>query len=141
MLKLLDKYPTPERIARAAFESLTKIPHVRQEKAKKLQEAAKGSVASLQGRLAEQLVRQAVTEVRHAQQGQQTLEKLLREAFAALPATGHLQVATIAGIGEVTAAVLVAKIVSIDRCATAESFRRGLRTDSAKLRPKARILK
>jgi len=55
VLKLLDKYPTPERIARAAFESLTKIPHVRQEKAKKLQEAAKGSVASLRGGLAEQL--------------------------------------------------------------------------------------
>ena len=67
-------------------------------------------------------MRQAVSEVKHAQQGQQTLEKLLREAFAALPTTGHLQVATIAGIGEITAAVLVAKIVSIDQFETAENL-------------------
>ncbi|NIL98213.1 MAG: transposase, partial [Planctomycetales bacterium] len=58
----------------------------------------------------------------HAQQGQQTLEKLLCQAFEALPESGHLQVATIPGVGQVTAAVLVAKIVSIDRFATPENL-------------------
>jgi transposase len=122
VLKLLDKYPTPERIARAALASLEKIPHLGSDKAQKVQEAAGRSVSSLHGAVAEQLVRQAVAEVTHAQQGQQALEKMLCEAFEALPESGHLQVATIAGIGQVTAAVLVAKIVSIDRFATPENL-------------------
>jgi len=122
VLKLLDKYPTPARIARAALASLEKIPHLGSDKAQKVQEAAGRSVTSLRGAVAEQLVRQAAAEVAHAQQGQQTLEKLLSEAFEALPTSGHLQVATIPGIGQVTAAVLVAKIVSIDRFATPENL-------------------
>jgi transposase len=122
VLKLLDKFPTPDRIHHAALESLYQIPHIRRDSAKKLQEAAERSVASLRGGLAEQLVRQAVGEVKHAQQGQQTLEKLVQEAFTALPPTGHLQVVTIPGIGEATAAVLVAKIVSIERFASAENL-------------------
>lgn len=79
-------------------------------------------MASLRGEFAERLIRQAVADIRHAQQGQQTLEKLLSQAFDALPSSGHLQVATIPGIGTVTAAVLVAKIVSIDRFETAEQL-------------------
>ena len=41
-------------------------------------------------------------------------------AFADLPSSGHVQVITIPGIGEATAAVLVAKIVDIDRFETPE---------------------
>jgi hypothetical protein len=39
-------------------------------------------------------------------------------AFADLPASPHVQVLTITGIGEATAAALVAKIVDINRFAT-----------------------
>ena len=122
VLQLLEKYPTPERIARAALKSLTRIPYVGIDKANKVQAAAKETVASLRGAWAEPLVRQAVAEVRHAQQGQQELENLLLEAFRALPPSGHLQLVTIPGIGEVTAAVLVAKIVSIDRFLVADNL-------------------
>ncbi len=120
VLALLDKYPTPARIARAAMQSLAGIPRLRPDKAKKIHDAAKETIASLGGEVAETLVRQAVADIKHAQRGQQTLEKLLSQAFEALPASGHLQVATIPGIGAVTAAVLVAKIVSIGRFETAE---------------------
>ena len=120
VLTLLDKYPAPQRIARASVKSLEKIRYVDSTKATAVQAAAKQSVGSLRGAMAESLVKQAVDEVRHAQQSQQNLEKLLSEAFAALPNSGHSQVETIAGIGKVTAAVLTAKIVSIDRFETDE---------------------
>ncbi len=60
VLNLLDKYPTPVRIARAARKSLEKIPHVGKDKAAKVQQAASQSIASLRGTLTEALVRQAV---------------------------------------------------------------------------------
>ena len=43
---------------------------------------------------------------------------MLTAAFADLPASAHVQVVTITGVGDATAAVLVAKIVDIDRFAT-----------------------
>ena len=45
---------------------------------------------------------------------------MLITAFSDLPASPHVQVLTISGIGEATAAALVAKIVDIDRFATAD---------------------
>jgi hypothetical protein len=59
-----------------------------------------------------------VSEVRHSQNAEKTLRQLLSSAFAALPRSPHVQVITISGIGEATAAVLVAKIVDIDRFET-----------------------
>src|SRR5439155_15567378 len=50
------------------------------------------------------------------------VRQLLAEAFAALPVSPHVQIVTIPGIGTATAAVLVAKIVAIDRFATPEQF-------------------
>jgi transposase len=122
VLKLLDKYPTPERMARASLTSLEKIPHIRRDKAKRIHEAAQATVGSFRGAAAEQLVRQAIDEIKHAGQGQETLEKLLSESFAGLPAGGHSLVSTIPGIGVTTAAVLVSKIVSIDRFETADNL-------------------
>ena len=75
-------------------------------------------MASLRGELAEALVRDLVNQVRHCQKAEQDLRQLLPEAFADLPASPHVQVLTIPGIGEATAAALVAKIVDIDRFAT-----------------------
>src|SRR4029077_20878372 len=48
------------------------------------------------------------------------LRELLTAAFADLPSSGHLQLITIPGIGGATAAVLVAKIVDIERFETPE---------------------
>ncbi len=47
-------------------------------------------------------------------------QRLLAEAWDDLPASPHVRVLTIPGIGKATAAVLVAKIVDIDRFATPE---------------------
>jgi transposase len=118
VLRLLDKYPTAERIAQAHRATLGKIPYLPHEQAEALHQAAQRSVASLRGAVAEALVRELVTEVRHSQNAEKTLRQLLTSAFAALPRSPHVQVVTVSGIGEATAAVLVAKIVDIDRFAT-----------------------
>lgn len=122
VLQLLDKYPTPERIAQARLTSLEKIPHLPRDKAPSLHQAAQQSVGSLRGAVAESLVRDLVTQVRHCEQAERRMRQLLQTAFADLPASAHLQVVTIPGIGEATAAVLVAKIVDIDRFETPEDL-------------------
>jgi transposase len=118
VLRLLDTYPTAERIAQAHRASLEKIPSLSGEQAQALHQAAKQSVATLRGPVAEALVRALVTQARHCQKAENDLRQLLTAAFADLPSSPHVQVVTIPGIGEATAAVLVAKIVDIDRFAT-----------------------
>jgi transposase len=118
VLKLLEKYPTAERIAGAHLASLEKIPHLSSEQAQALHQAAKQSVASLSGDLAEALVRDLVSQLQQCQQAERQLRKMLLAAFSDLPASPHVQVLTIPGIGEATAAALVAKIVDIDRFPT-----------------------
>ena len=118
LLELLAQYPTPEKIAGAKRSSLLAIAYLTEEKADKIQAAAKRSVGSVCGEIAEQLVRSQVGEVRHSQQTEKELENLLKKTYRALPLSPHVQLQTILGIGEMTAAVLVAKIVSIDRFET-----------------------
>jgi transposase len=118
VLRLLDKYPSAQRIAQAQLGSLEKIPYLPQDQALPLHQAAQHSVASLRGEVAETLVRELVAQVRHCQQTEQKMRQLLSAAFAELPPSGHLQVVTIPGIGDASAAALVAKIVDMDRFAT-----------------------
>jgi transposase len=122
VLRLLDKYPTPERIAQARLASLAKIRHLPQDKAESLHRAAQKSVGSLKGGVTETLVRDLVCQVRHCQQAEQNMRDLLKAAFAALPASGHRHLITIPGVGEGTAAVLVAKIVDINRFETPDDL-------------------
>jgi transposase len=119
LLRMLDKYPTAERIAKARLNSLTAIPHLNKKKACQLQEAAKESVAAERGKIMEELVRQSVRGLLQSLDAEKQLEKLLLEAFAAVPDERTKRIATINGIGKRTAAVLVAKIGSIDRFPTA----------------------
>jgi transposase len=122
VLQLLDKYPTAPRIAQARLGSLVKIPYLPRDKAKAIHEAAQQSVGSLQGALAETLVREMVAQLRHCQATENKLRQLLLSAHAELPPSGHVHLASIPGIGAATAAVLTAKIVSIDRFETAEDL-------------------
>jgi transposase len=122
VLRLLKKYPTADRIAAARLSSLEKIPHLDSEKAQALQKAAGQSVASFRGAGAESLVRNLVDQVVRNLRAQRDLRQLVRETWNDLPASPHVQVLTIPGIGQATAAILVAKIGDIDRFATPESL-------------------
>jgi transposase len=122
VLHLLDKYPTPQRIGQARLTSLQKIPYLSAELAEQIHLVAQQSVASMQGEIAETLVRDLVDQVRHSQRVEQQMRQLLSEAFAQLPPSAHLQVETISGIGTATAAVLVAKIIDVRRFAEPEKL-------------------
>lgn len=115
VLSLLAKYPTPAKIAGAQISSLLKIPYLKKEKAEKIQAAARHSVASVQGPVAEELIRVSVDSIKQSRAATRKWKKLLEQAFDALPPGPHRQVETIPGIGKQTAAALVAKIVDIDR--------------------------
>jgi transposase len=122
VLRLLQEYPTAERIAAARLTSLERIPHLDNDQAQALQRAAGRSVASFRGPVAEALVRDLVDQVLHSREAQRDLQRLLTDAWDDLPGSPHVQVLTIAGIGPATAAILVAKIVDIDRFATPNSL-------------------
>lgn len=122
ILKMLQKYPTAKRVAAARLESVKQIPWLRPDKAEAIHQAAKQSVGSLHGDLAESLVRQSVERVEQCLQAEKKLEDMLVQAYKALPPSGHLQIETILGIGQATAAVLVSKMISIDRFETPEDL-------------------
>lgn len=120
VLHLLDQYPSAQRIAQARLASIQKIPYLPADKAEPLHQAARQSVGSLRGTVAETLVRDLVAQLRNCEQAEQKMRNLLTAALDDLPASGHLQIVTIPGIGTATAAVLVAKVVDIDRFPTPE---------------------
>lgn len=122
VLRLLASYPTAKRVAAAHLSSLEKIPHLDGDRARAIRQAACQSVASLDGAVAEALVGNLVEQVVRCRAARRDLERLLADAWDALPPSPHVQVLTIPGIGQATAAVLVAKIVDINRFATPESL-------------------
>jgi transposase len=122
VLHLLDKYPTAQRIGQARLTTLRNIPYLAPELAEQLHLLAQQSVACLSGDVAETLVRDLVAQVRHTQRAENQLRRLLHDAYTALPASAHLQVVTVPGIGVATAAVLIAQAIDIHRFPTAAHF-------------------
>jgi transposase len=116
VLELVHRYPTARNLAQASATDLAQIPYLPQTQATPLLEQARCSIASLGGAVAEELVRDHVRQLRDVRARQKRLEKLLVSAYQALPHANHL--ATIPGIGDVTAAVLTTFILDIDRFAT-----------------------
>jgi transposase len=118
VLSLLEKYPTPDKLARAKTESLAKVPHLATDMAETLRAAAAHSTASNCGPIAAELIRQKVHSIRQEQAAFASLTSLVEQAWQALPDGPSQRPRTIPGIGLQTAAALVAKIVSIERFAT-----------------------
>jgi transposase len=122
VLELLDRYPTAQRLGQARLTTLEQISYLTAELAAQIHLVAQQSVACLSGNVAETLVRDLVAQVRHTQHAEDQLRRLLSDAYAALPASAHLQVVTIPGIGVATAAAIIAQTVDIHRFATPEHF-------------------
>ena len=116
VLELLHRYPTASRLATATPTDLGNIPYLPPAQVAPLLEHARTSIASLGGDTAAELVRDHVRQLRDVGARQKRLENLLVTASHALPQTNHL--ATLPGIGDVTAAVLTAFILDIDRFQT-----------------------
>jgi transposase len=115
VLELLHRHPTAALLATANAGDLAAIPYLPDGHVTALLEAARSSIGSLSGPAVAELVRDQVRQLRDCGARQQRLEGLLVTAYRALPKANHLD--TIKGIGEVTAAVLTAFILDIDRFA------------------------
>jgi transposase len=115
VLELVHRYPTAALLAAAGADDLAAIPYLPDGSIAPLLARARSSVASLSGPAVEELVRDQVRQLRDSGARQQRLEGLLVKAYRALPVANHLD--SIPGIGEVTAAVLTAFIVDIERFA------------------------
>lgn len=116
VLELLTRFPTARLLARATAGDLEAIPYLPHGRVAEFLAAARASIGSLAGPVAEDLVRDQVRQVRDAGARQKRLETLLVAAYRDLPADNHL--ATIPGIGDVTAAILTAFVLDVDRFAT-----------------------
>jgi transposase len=116
VLELVHRYPTASLLAAAAEADLAAIAYLPEAQVAPLLQHARSSIGSLRGPTIEELVRDQVRQLRDVGARQKRLEKLLADAYHALPKANHL--ATIPGIGDVTAAVLTAFILDIDRFAT-----------------------
>jgi len=115
VLELLTRYPTARSLATAGEADLARIPYLPHARIAVLLSHARTSIASLAGPAAEELVRDQVRQLRDNRARQKRLENSLISAYRGLPTPNHL--ATIPGIGEVTAAILTAFIVDIQRFA------------------------
>jgi transposase len=116
VLELMHRYPTAAVLATASAADLASIPYLPDKNITALLAHARSSIASLSGATIEELVRDQVRQLRDVRARQQRLEGLLVTAYRALPRANHLD--SIPGIGEVTAAVLTAFILDIERFAT-----------------------
>jgi transposase len=116
VLELVHRYPTAALLAGASAEDLAAIPYLPDAQVTPLGEHARGSVGSLQDATMAELVRDQVRQLRDVGARQKRLETLLVGAYRALPQCNHLD--SINGIGAVSAAVLTAFILDIDRFQT-----------------------
>jgi transposase len=113
VLELVHRYPTAPLLAAAGADDLAAIPYLPDHQVAPLLTGARSSIGSLSGPATAELVRDQVRQLRDTLARQKRLETLLIGSYRALPRANHLD--TIPGIGAVTAAVLTAFILDIDR--------------------------
>jgi transposase len=113
VLELLHRYPTAALLAQARAEDLAAIAYLPDKQIEPLLEHARDSIASLSGPAIEELIRDQVRQLRDCSARQKRLEEQLVTAYRVLPGANHLD--TIPGIGAVTAAVLTAFILDVER--------------------------
>jgi transposase len=116
VLELVTRYPTAKLVGQATAADLEAVPYLPHQRIDELLAAARDSIGSLDGNLAEELVRDQVRQLRDASARQKRLENLLVSAYRDLPAPNHL--GTIKGFGDVTAAILTAFVADIDQVHT-----------------------
>jgi len=116
VLELVQRYPTAPLLAAATPTDLAQIAYLPDKHVAPLLEHARTSIASMDGAAVEELVREQVRQLRDVGARQKRLENLLVSAYRALPQTNRLD--SIPGVGAVTAAILTAFILNIERFET-----------------------
>lgn len=122
ILKMLQLYPTAERIAATRISTLAKLPHIGLELATKLHEAAKVSTAANRSSAAQQLIMSKVQAILAELKMHDDIEQIVQNVVKELPPGPHQRVRSIPGIGPQTEAALIAKIVTIKRFRSANAL-------------------
>lgn len=116
ILELVHRYPTAPLLAAASAADLAAIAYLPDQQIEPLLSHARSSVASLAGPTMEELLRDQVRQLRDGRARQKRLENAMIQAYRHLPTPNYSD--TIPGVGDVTAAVLTAFILDIDRFET-----------------------
>jgi transposase len=116
VLELCTRYPTAQRLAAASPSDLENIPYLPHPQIDALLQHARTSIASLAAAAVADLVGDQVRQLRDATARKKRLEIMLAAAYHQLPQPNHLD--TIPGIGDLTAAILSAFILDIERFET-----------------------
>ena len=112
VLSLLQRYPTASRLAKAQKSSVSLIPYVTPQKAKKLVETAKHSVASATDETTSQIIKALVQQIRQLSKTIDAQTKAMADKCS-IPEVELLK--TFIGIGNESAVGLILEIGSIER--------------------------
>ena len=113
VLSLCDRYPTAKHLAAATNDDIGQIPYLPHALSETLLNHARSSIASLNDDTIAELVRDHVRQLRDVRARQLRLEETMVNAYHAIDEPNHID--SIPGIGDVTAAVLTAFILDINR--------------------------
>jgi transposase len=112
VLSLLQRYPTASKLAKARKSSVSLIPYVTPQKAKKLVETAKQSVASATDETTSQIIKATVQQIRQLSKTIDVQTKAMANKCS-IPEVELLK--TFIGIGNDSAVGLILEIGSIER--------------------------
>jgi transposase len=112
VLSLLQRYPTASKLAKARKSSVSLIPYVTPQKAKKLIETAKQSVASAMDETTSQIIKAIVQQIRQLSKTIDAQTKAMADKCS-IPEVELLK--TFIGIGNESAVGLILEIGSIER--------------------------
>lgn len=112
VLSLLQRYPTASKLAKARKSSVSLIPYVTPQKAKKLIETAKQSVASATDETTSQIIKAIVQQIRQLSKTIDAQTKAMADKCS-IPEVELLK--TFIGIGNESAVGLILEIGSIER--------------------------
>ncbi len=119
VLSVLARFPTAAKLAKAKKSSLASIPHVTEQKAKKLIQSAKKSVASATDQITAQIIKATVKQIRQLAKAIEAQEKILTETCS-IPQVQLLK--TFPGISDISAIGLILEIGAVERFDTAKKI-------------------
>jgi transposase len=120
VLKLLKRYPTAKRLARARAKTVSQIPYVTRERAEELVRAAKRSVASASDIATETVVRERARQILHLSDLIKAQKEILGRQIE-LPEEVEL-LESFDGVGEYSAIGVLLEIQSVERFASAKKI-------------------
>ena len=119
LLKLLARYPTASKLAKAKAVSVARIPYISSARAQQLVLNAKNSVASATDKVTEQLIRATVKQILHLRELIASQTEIMAKDFSVAEVD---LLKTFIGINEFSAVGLILEIQTITRFSTVKKL-------------------